>query len=390
MRTIGIIAEYNPFHKGHAYHVKEAMRKTGSRFCIAAMSGSFVQRGEPAFFDKLLRARLALKSGISLVLELPTVFSLSSAEQFACGGVKLLSGFIDTLTFGAETSDMTALTAAACCDGNIKEALREELSCGKSYPRAMGDALFKMGMDKSMLSRPNNILAVEYIKAVNRFSPNVDVLAIDRIGSGHDSASPVDDIASASFIRQLISREGASAASAYLPYDMDESDVKLWDPQSLFLLLKYRLLMKTDKPLSDMGEVSEGFENVLMREVRSAKSYDEFLLSIKTKRFTLARLRRMCMCILLGIDKELQSSAYALDKPPYLRVLGVRRDALELFLKLKNSGIPIITSRADVKKLTDETARKLWALDEYAYTLRNMLCGGACGKDEFAEKFIIV
>ncbi|MBQ3552068.1 MAG: nucleotidyltransferase family protein [Clostridia bacterium] len=390
MRTIGIIAEYNPFHNGHAYHVKEAMRQTGSRFCIAAMSGSFVQRGEPAFFDKFLRARLALESGISLVLELPTVFVLSSAEQFACGGVKLLSGFIDTLAFGTEAADMAELTAAGCCDGNIKEALHEGLSCGKSYPRAMGDALLKMGMDKSMLSRPNNILAVEYIKAVKRFSPSMDVLAIDRIGSGHDSVSPVDDIASASFIRQLILREGASAASPYLPYDMNGLNVKPWNSQSLLLLLKYRLLMQDGKPLFDMGEVSEGFENVLMREIRSAESYEDFLTSIKTKRFTLARLRRMCMCVLLGIDKELQSSAYAFDKPPYLRVLGVRRDTLELLLRLKNSGIPIITSRADVKKITDETAKKLWALDEYAYMLRNMLCGGACGGDEFARKFLIV
>ncbi len=365
MKTVGIIAEYNPFHNGHAYQLKEAKKATGADFAVVVMSGDFVQRGEPAMFDKRLRAGWALQNGADMVILLPVPFSLACAEVFALGGVTLLheSGIADCIAFGSESGDIRLLSKAADALDSEPQELRHLIkvnaSKGLSYPSARARAFEQCFSPElaALFSSPNNILGIEYLRALKRLGSAMQSVAIARTGAAHDSRDADGIFASASSIRELIAGGSAKAAEQYLPAGIYEDISKaLGDsaPITLGSLSReavYALRMLSREQLKKLPDVSEGLENLLYSACRAHGDIFSVLSAVKSRRYTMARLKRICMCALLGIYG---SPALRLDEL-YIRVLGVRREALPLLSAMhERSSLPIVTRFGDRAKLNEK------------------------------------
>lgn len=406
--AVGVIAEYNPFHNGHAYHLSRAKALSGCAHAVVALSGSFVQRGEPAAFDKFQRARFALRHGADLVLELPTAFACASAERFARGGVAALAGtgLVSALAFGAEHADLALLRAMAfpdeegACTAMLEQRISFYLKQGLSFPaaraHACADVLPGRGSAEAF-SSPNNILAVEYLRALGSLAPEIVPIAIARTGAAHD-ALPVDagtGFASASALRDAAERRDMPLLRSATPPDVAaelEAEVTaLHAPKSAARLsdaILYALRMRTRAQLSALPDVSEGLENMLYEAARTCTDYPAFLAAVKTKRYTLARLRRIAMYALLGVDKAFFARHAA---PRYLRVLGVRRDALPLLSALsEKASLPIVTSYQDYTAL-DSAAKEQFDLDLFAGELLAMAAPAPePAASEFSRPLLVV
>ncbi len=362
MQGVGVIAEYNPFHNGHAYQLSEARRlHDGPVVCV--MSGDFVQRGEPAVCSKHLRAKHALLHGADMVIEMPTVFSLASAQRFAACGVFMLqaSGIVDALCFGSEHGDVAALTEAANLlhtnDPAFAAALQAELQKGRSYPAAFANAAHA-----SFPFGPNDILGMEYIRAIMAQNADLTPLCIKRTGAMHDAPDAAGAYASASAIRKQIIGGEAQRVCACVPPDVakDLQSVSPRTAQALSPVVLYALRGMSLSSLAALPDVREGLENVLYREARRQTSYEAFLFACKTKRYTLASLKRISMCALLHITADM------LSLPPYIRVLGLRKSARPLLSALcANSTIPVVTRFSQVASLPESAAR-LYKIDAFA------------------------
>jgi len=330
LKIIGIICEYNPFHLGHKKQLDMIRRQFGDECGIVClMSGNFVQRGAPAIFDKSLRAQAALLCGADLVLELPATYALSSAEGFAAGGVKILSKICGTLCFGTEagTKETLMATAEALLSPQFPPALREQLENGLSFPAARAKALENMGCDASLLQKPNDILAVEYCKAIVQHNPSLDIFPVFRGGNYHSTEKDTDN-PSATAVRQLMadSHDWKSCIPQNLHRLYENADMHTLAAGELAIL--YRLRSMTDEEFEALPYGSEGLWRKLMRESRRCRSLEEILENTKSKRYTRSRLDRMVMCAYLGITKEM------LESPaPYTRVLGFN-DTGKTILKL--------------------------------------------------------
>lgn len=319
MKTVGIICEYNPFHAGHARQFRLIREQLGQETAIVcAMSGQFVQRGAPAVFDKTLRAKAAILSGADLVLELPVTTALSSAEGFAYGGVAVLRPLCDYLCFGSETGKPEALmeTAKALLSGEFSSLLRRQLDIGSSFPAARAAALAQMGLDANLLSQPNDILAVEYCKAILSQHAPMEPLPVRREGSYHATAADPEN-PSATSLRQLLS-QGRDIGS-YMPDAA--ADVFRSAPRHTLeageRAILARLRTMTDGEFAALPYGSEGLWRKFMHNCRSCTTVEEILAATKSKRYTRSRLDRMLMCAFLGIDQE------TLEAPvPYTRVLA--------------------------------------------------------------------
>ena len=318
MKITGIICEYNPLHRGHKKQLDliRAMNPDGGIVCL--MSGNYVQRGAPAIIDKSLRAKAAVLCGADLVLELPVTASLSSAEGFASAGVSILSGFCDSLCFGAETADRTQLTqtAQALLSEDFSCALRTQLEQGLSFPAARQKALEGMGLDCSLLEQPNNILAVEYCKAILAQKSSMEVLSITRQGSYHDTQADPEN-PSATSIRNLMLT--GSAWESYVPQEalpcFAGTVTHSIAAGEKAVLAKLRSM--TDAEFEALPYGSEGLWRKLMHTSRKEATLEGILTTTKSKRYTRTRLDRMVLCAFLGITAEmLQSPA------PYVRVLA--------------------------------------------------------------------
>lgn len=387
--AVGVIAEYNPFHNGHAYHLSRAKALSGCAHAVVALSGSFVQRGEPAAFDKFQRARFALRHGADLVLELPTAFACASAERFARGSVAALAGtgLVSALAFGAEHADLALLRAMAFPDGEgacttmLEQRIPFYLKQGLSFPaaraHACADVLPGRGSVEAF-SSPNNILAVEYLRALGSLAPEIVPIAIARTGAAHD-ALPVDagsGFASASALRDAAERRDMPLLRSATPPDvameLEAEIAALHAPKGAGRLsdaILYALRMRTRAQLAALPDVSEGLENTIYEAARTCTDYPAFLAAIKTKRYTLARLRRIAMYALLGVDKAFFARHAA---PRYLRVLGVRRDALPLLSVLsEKASLPIVISYQDYTAL-NSAAKEQFDLDLFAGELLAM------------------
>ncbi len=405
MLCSGVIAEYNPFHNGHMHHLRETINITGKSNVIAVMSGSFVQRGEPALFDKFTRTQMALKCGVSLVIELPCVFSLSSAEGFASGAVRLLndSGMVKDLCFGSENPDLRAMESIANIEGKEKhdldDVIRANLKKGQAYPRAFYEAAENLGIVRDgfdALSKPNSLLGVEYLRAIRTHAPMIKAHVIKRLSCGHDEAELKDYISSASSIREEICAGRLKNAvgrvpdaisddliNAALTADMQKSG------ETLFRLLVYRLLISGNEGISRIADVNEGLENVLALSALCSSSYREFLSMCKSKRYSLARIRRICMNALIGITQEVKNAAVNGETSLYLRVLGVRKDSMHVLSGLSNhASIPVITRYKDIEKLPS-ASRQLIKLDTIATSIRSLIFGGSAVR-EFSFPLIVV
>ena len=320
MQIVGIISEYNPLHLGHRKQLRMIRQQLGEDTAIVClMSGNYVQRGAPAVVDKSLRAKAAILAGADLVLELPVTCALSSAEGFAAGGVTILGSFCDYLCFGSETGDEKALTATAealLSDG-FPPLLRAQLDKGLSFPAARAAALAQMGLDATLLTRPNDILAVEYCKAILAQKSKMKPMPIIRAGSYHageaDSENP-----SATAVRRLM-----LAGQPWAEFVPEEA-VSVFEGAPLHSLeagqraMLAKLRTMTDEEFEALPFGSEGLWRKFMHACRSENTMDEILAATKSKRYTRSRLDRMAMCAFLGITKEMLEA-----QAPYVRVLAL-------------------------------------------------------------------
>lgn len=395
MKISSVICEYNPFHNGHKLMLED-MRKNGATHIVACMSGNFTQRGDFAVFSKWQRTKTALLNGADLVVELPVSFSCANAERFALGGVYILNalGCADEICFGSECGDIELLKKAcnAVTDSGISDSIKKYSSCGITFAAAREKAVCDIyGKEISdILSQPNNILALEYLKALKKTESTIIPTTVARAGANHDSTETSDNIASASFIRQLI-YERNSEYLKYIPENtFDTVNTALSSLPECQRLKKlenavlYRLRTMDKDDFAGLPDISEGLENRLMSAVKNSLSYDEIMQETKCKRYTLARIRRCILNAFLGITK--QNSP---ELPPYIRVLGFNEKGREILrIMRKSAALPIIMRYADVISLSGE-CQKTFAFesrcdDIYSLSEKNIL---KCGKN-YTENII--
>ena len=320
MKTVGIICEYNPLHRGHQKQIdriRELFGKDTAIVCL--MSGNFVQRGAPAIIDKSVRAEAAIRCGADLVLELPTEYALSSAEGFAAGGVSILGNFCDYLCFGAETADTQLLldTAAALLSDRFPPLLKEELEKGMSFPAARQAALYRMDLEGTVLETPNNILAVEYCKAILSQNSPMKPLPIHRGGSYHDEL-PDEENPSATSIRKIMleERDFKSLVPAAAWDCFCNAPLHSLQAGERAILAKLRTM--TDEEFESLPYGSEGLWRKFMHACRQQATLEEIIAATKSKRYTRTRIDRMIMCAFLGLtEADLATPA------PYTRVLAL-------------------------------------------------------------------
>ena len=391
MKIAGIIAEYNPFHQGHAYQISRTRQEAGAQYVIAVMSGDFVQRGAPAVFDKYLRTEAALLGGADLVLELPAVYACASAEFFASGAVSLLHGLgcVELLSFGSELGDTRMLMEIAqiLCEEPeaFRKLLRKNLQAGASYPGARAAALesYMAGTSvfqessaspeslRQLLGQPNNILAVEYCRALLKFQSAITPFTVRRAGKGYHESGILDGFASASGIRRelfdagnpshiseaLLSQIPEQARSAFLL--AAQQGMQRTDDYSL--LLACRLLDQTPDTLSSYADIPPALAQRIWKHRFSCRSFDSFVSLLKTKDSTYTGISRALMRLLLDIRQQPPASC------PYARILGFRREAAPLLSELKkSSNIPLISKAADAGRLLCPPAGDIFSKDVYA------------------------
>lgn len=346
MKITGIVCEYNPMHNGHLHHIRQT-RLNGATHIIAVMSGNFVQRGETAVMDKFRRASLALKGGADLVIEIPAVYCLSSAEFYARGAVSIMNalGCVDEISFGSESGDIKLLSEIARAAASIpQETLKAAMEKGMTYPAALSSAIAaRYGKEISAAaSSPNNILAIEYLKALDFLGSDIKPFTVSRHGAGHDSDSTSGEFASASYIRECMA--GQKDFGGFIPgyvrqeYENCRLDGKISRMENLERIILYKLRTAPLSELKNLPDVGQGLEYRL-KQLAEAGSVAQLLESIKTKRYTMARLKRILLNMLIGTTQEdLQTL------PPYARILAMNERGREILGMCKNSSIPVSTS----------------------------------------------
>ncbi len=391
----GLVAEFNPFHNGHKYIVDE-LKNNGVNTVTAVVSGSFVQRGECACVSPYERTEMALKNGVDLVLSLPVPYATASAERFAQAGVGVLcaTGVINTLGFGSEcgSKELIAQCAQALLNPGIDGYINKYLTDGVSFPEARQKALKDFcGEDISrVIATPNDILGVEYTKAIIRNNYNIDVSPVKRIGVNHDSQEKSGNICSASALRGMLKNE--NDVSSFLPqasFEILKEAVEKGTAPADFKKLEGAVLCKlrtmSAEDFSRLPDVSEGLEHRIYSAVRSSVSLDEILEKIKTKRYTHSRLRRIILCAFLGITKK-----DMLTPVPYIRVLGFNENGAQLLKQMKETAtLPVVTKSSDIKTLGKD-AQRVFELECTARDLFSLALPVPCecGK-EMTDKIIV-
>ena len=330
MKTVGIICEYNPLHLGHKKQIDHVKAAGNAVVCI--MSGNYVQRGKPAIIDKSLRAKAAVECGADLVLELPLTAALSSAESFASEGVRFLSPFCDGLCFGAENTHGLMETAQALLSEEFPAALRAELDMGLSFPAARQRALERMGLDGAILTKPNNILAVEYCKAILAQKSAMVPMSIHRAGDYHNE-TPDRENPSATAVRKLMlsAQDWKSCAPANAATTFQDATLHSLGAGERAILCKLRTMTEPEFEALPYG--SEGLWRKLMHAARSYATLEEIAFAVKSKRYTRSRIDRMILCAFLGLTaQELASPA------PYARVLAFNDQGREIIKTARNYG----------------------------------------------------
>ena len=355
-KRIGIIAEYNPFHNGHLYQIQKAKELTGADTVIAVMSGNFTQRGETSLINKFEKAKIALQNEVDMVIELPTIYSISSAENFALGGVKILNeiGNIDYLVFGIEEENLEKLQAIADVlvneDNEFKRNIKEELNKGNSYPKAREIALKKVLLSENVeniMQKPNNILAIEYLKALKTTNSKIKPIAIKRKNTMHNDENINENYASGTYIRKLFIENNFNEIRKVVPKYTYERLLELKN-QGAYVssindfsdIVIYKIRTMTKEEISQIADVNEGLENIIKLASTTCKTIDEIVEKVITKRYTKTRISRILTYILLDITKsEIEQSKNA---NPYIRVLGINKK-FEGILKTINND-KLITS----------------------------------------------
>lgn len=395
MSTAGIVAEYNPFHNGHAHHIA-ATRKNGADAVVCVMSSWFVQRGETALMHPSARARMALLNGADLVISLPVPWACSTAQTFAMGAVGLIdaTGCVDTLSFGSECADTELLRRAANAveDDSVLDELKLNLLSGLSFASARQQAVEVYDERiASVLSSPNDTLALEYIRALQQLRSDIVPLAVKREGTGHDSGDVNGGFASASLIRtrvkngesftDLMPETAAEILLSEIESGRAPADMKRLETAVLALLRS----ADPDK-IASVPDISEGLENRIYSASRTAKSLEELYALAKTKRYSHARIRRAVTALLLGLQKTDCAGI-----PPYIRVLGFNAIGREKLRNMRSTAkLPIVMRAADVKKL-GERAQRISQIEERAADIFSLALPtpNPCGA-EYTDEIAVV
>lgn len=369
--VLGIVAEYNPFHNGHLYHLLKSKEITKDDYTIAVIGGNFTQRGESSIVDKWTKAEMALAGGVDLVIELPTLYSVSSAENFADGAIKILNSLkiVDHISFGAECQELNKLNLIANVlyeePKEFKNALSNELSKGISFPKARENAVINYLKDKSymnIMSSPNNILAIEYLKSLKKHRSKIKPILVPRKSSGHLNLDYTGTISSSTAIRNMLKtgntknlKDALTPSSYTILKDEINQGHSIRDFSEFEKTIIYNLRLKDIENIRKIPDVSEGLENLIKKAALSCNTIDDFINIVTSKRYTQTRIKRILLYSLLGItQKEMDISKKI---TPYIRVLGFNDKGKQLLSKInmKNPNLKVITS---VKKFTDENNNK--------------------------------
>lgn len=372
-KVLGIIAEYNPFHNGHLYHIKKSIEETGASSVICVMSGNFVQRGNTSIVDKWTKTKMALANGVDLVLELPTIYSVSSAENFAEGAIRLLDSLkiVDTISFGMEAKDIASLNNIANVlytePKEYTTILEHELRKGVSFPKARENAVMMYLNDikqyANILTGSNNILAIEYLKAIKKLKSKLNPIGIRREKVLYNDEIIIDDFASATAIRKMIATGQFSDIQKVMPkssYALLADELRkghyVLDLSKFQKEIIYNLRKMSVEEIAQLVDVSEGLENAIKNTANSSNNLVDFVNIVKSKRYTQTRIQRILIYALLGITN---SKMLAFKKAvPYARVLGFNENGKQLISQIakKNKKVQIVTS---VKKYMDESKNKV-------------------------------
>ena len=399
-KRIGIIAEYNPFHNGHLYQIQKAKELTGADTVIAVMSGNFTQRGETSLINKFEKAKIALQNEVDMVIELPTIYSISSAENFALGGIKILNeiGNIDYLVFGIEEENLEKLQAIADVlvneDDEFKRNIKEELDKGNSYPKAREIVLKKVLSSENVeniMQKPNNILAIEYLKALKTTNSKIKPIAIKRKNTMHNDENINENYASGTYIRKLFIENNFDEISKVVPKYTYERLLELKN-QGTYVssindfsdIVIYKIRTMTKEEISQIADVNEGLENSIKLASTTCKTIDEIIDKVSTKRYTKTRISRILTYILLDITKsDMEQSK---NNDPYIRVLGINKQCEEILSTINNN--KLITS---LKKFEENNGEnQLLNIDKKAteiYTIKYQKSVQA--NLDYTSKFII-
>lgn len=416
MKLTGIIAEYNPFHSGHEFHIKKSKEYTDSDYCVVVMSGDFVQRGGPAVYSKYLRTRMALSCGADLVLEMPCAFAVSSAEDFAACGVSLLTalGAVDSVCFGSEDGSIQDIQSAAGLlaeeSATFRTYMEQELKTGRSWPQSRNHALISMARDTDsfpldreslnrLLGSPNNLLGIEYCKAILRSHSHLTPVTVRRTGQGYHNQSLDGGQASASALRRLLTGEesrdilAAHVPPCILPLYGAEPAVT---PEDFSGLLNYTLVAMSAKgvDLSRYADLSKEMASRLNTRLLEYEGWEGRIRQLKTRQYTYTRISRALLHLLLDITDsdmaEYKSAGYA----PYARILGFRKESKKLLSILKKqSSIPLITKTADASHILTGTALSMLNLDICSTHIRQGVLAHEHGfrmKNEYTQPVCIL
>lgn len=399
MNAVGIIAEYNPFHNGHAWHVKQARTLSQCQRVIAVMSGQFLQRGEPASFNKWLRAKMAVLGGVDLVIELPAAFAIRSAQYFAEGGVRLLAslGIVSHLCFGAECDSLSSLRMAADSinDDKLISQCVANMKQGHTYARAFSQCVSDAtGIEQAILSSPNNILAIEYLRAIGNFAPEIKPVVIKRLNSNYHDRHIASEFASATAIRKMLEESGSlneqlcralPISSVELLKNALEQGLGPVRFESLASPLLYLLRTLPVNEFEQITGVSEGLHYKVCASALKSGSIEELLSHLKSKRYTNTRLQRMLIHILLGTRKS-DMDLWSDIGPQYARILAFNDYGRDMLKEIrKQTTFPVITKTASTlstKKMNSVNMtplEKMLALDVkasdiYALATPNSSC----------------
>ena len=391
-KVLGIVAEYNPFHNGHLYHLEQSKKMTSSNYTVAIIGGNFTQRGSTSLIDKWSKAEMAIQCGVDLVIELPVLYSISSAENFAEGAIKILDSLrvVDYISFGAETEDLEILEELSDVlyrePKEYKTLLSHELKKGVSFPKARENALMmylnNIRKYANVLSSPNNILAIEYLKALKKFKSPIQPISILRYETTYNDPRVSGNIASSTAIRNIIKNNGFKSLPNLVPspsYSNIIKNLELVPDISVFEKeIIYNLRKMSIQEISELPDVSEGLESSIKNAANSCNTLVEFLDIVKSKRYTSTRLQRILLYALLGITKK--DIALSKKVQPYIRVLGLNNRGKFLISEIAkaNPKLEIVTS---VKKFIDEHSNQknliymlnkdIWATNVYTIGYQN-------------------
>ena len=396
MKTVGIIAEYNPFHNGHKYHLEQAKALSGADYAVVVLTGDFTQRGAPSLVSKYARCEMALMGGADLVLELPVCFSLGSAEYFARGAVTLLDSLgVDALCFGSECGDLSSLKLAADIlyrePDEFKKLLLDHQRDGMSFPaaRSLAFSEYTGSSVDDLLKSPNNILGIEYIKALLLKNSTMEIYTLSRQGSGYlDTSLPSDSFCSALAVRQAIEKgTPLSSLAPYLPEStlrILERELKLGFPvtvEDFSSMLFYRLLSLRSQGYTSFADVSPALSDKICNALEEYTSFSHFCGNVlKSKDLTHTRISRSLFHILLDITEEFLREAASLKTACYARILGFKTASAGLLSALSTSNTPLLSKLADAEKLLSPFGRTMFAQDVFASHLYEGIAAQKTGR----------